>query len=228
MAEKGKQQILRIHEGAKLESMDQAGDIVSATHSAFGETGQLLTEDQEGIAVAIGNFARLKDIDNKAVGDLTKVLATMGVKNQKEAELRIQQLSKLQQKSKAQNFSEFIVGANKSLIPALSQGASAEFAMAGYSSALDVSASADIAAEMTKQSSAIMQNQSVINAIEQDMGLGTGTFRDMSFDQRKKLLGRWVSSNAAKGGGRSGENVAKRCICRANVGFNVFIWRRPV
>ena len=202
MVDKGRQQIIDLQQAAKLGTMDQAGNIISATHSAFGTSGELLDKDTMGIATALGNFARMKNVDDAGIGDATKLLAAMGVKNKEEAELRLQQLSTVQLQSKAQTFSEFIGGAIKSMVPALAQKSSPEFAMGAYGSALDVAASKDLAAEMTKQADALIQMPNVVSAIEDYFGMKEGDFREMDKDARSWTMALWSSVHVGTGAGQ--------------------------
>ena len=184
--EAAREQILAIQTAGKLGSFEAAEGVAVSAHSAFGTSGQLLTPGQLGIASATANFARLKDISPGAIDDLFKVLAAEGVSNEDEAKLRIQQLSTVQQASKVKSFEEFMPGAIKSMIPAMAKGASPEMALSQYAAALDTSASADLAAESTKQAADIMLRPDVAAAIG-------GGFANLPYDKQIAAFSQWVT-----------------------------------
>ena len=95
------QQILEIQTSGRLGSWEAAEGIAVSAHSAFGTTGQLLTPEQVDIAGVVADFAQRKDISAGATDQLFKVLAAMNIQNAQDARLRIQQLSTVQQASKA-------------------------------------------------------------------------------------------------------------------------------
>jgi len=184
--EAAREQILTIFKAGRLSSFETAEGVAVSAHSAFGTSGQLLTPGQLGIAGAAANFARLKNISPGAIDDLFKVLAAEGVSNEDEAKLRIQQLSTVQQASKIKSFEQFMPGAIKSMIPAMAKGASPEMALSQYAAALDTSASAEIAAESTKQAADIMLRPDVAAAIG-------GGFADLPYDQQIAAFSQWVT-----------------------------------
>jgi len=136
--ETAREQILAIQTAGKLSSWETAEWVAVSTHWTFGTSGQLLTPNQLGIAGTVASFTRLKDISPEGIDHLLRVLAAMGVTNEEEAQWRIQQLSTVQQASRAKTFEQFTTGGAKSIIPALAAGASPEMAMAQYAAALDL------------------------------------------------------------------------------------------
>ena len=195
-------QVRQIMALGNLSDYGIASDIAVATHSAFGTPGQLLTEGQMGIGGVVGDFAQRKNISGDASNQLLKLLATAGVNDEAGAQQRIQQLSTVQQASKAKNFEEFISSAIKSMVPAMAQGSSFEFAASQFASAMDVSAGGDLAAETTKQAAALLQNPDAVKALAARSGVGANQFRDLPYQQRMETLGQWVADEAASGAGQ--------------------------
>jgi len=187
--EAARKQILDIHTAGRLGSWEVAESVATAAHSAFGTSGQLLTPDQLAIAGTVAGFAQRRNVDPGAIGDLFKLMAKMGVSNAQEAQWRIAQLSTVQQKSAVQEFKNFMPPAISSIIPAIGQGASPEMAMAHFMATVSAAGSAEEAATMTEQASAMLLRPSILEAI------GPGT-ADLPYDHQLIALAQWVARSS--------------------------------
>ncbi|MBN2375718.1 MAG: hypothetical protein JXD22_04915 [Sedimentisphaerales bacterium] len=193
-------QVATIQKRGSLGSWSMAEAIAVSAHSALGTSGQLLTPEQIAVASVVGGFAQRKGISTGGIDSLFKLMANIGETSgqpitEQYAQGLIQKMSTVQQSSKAKSFEEFMPGAIKSMTNSLSLGATPEMALAQYASALDVSASADLAAEKTKQASALLLSPKVSAAIG-------GGFEDLPYDQQITVFGSWVAANASTGAGR--------------------------
>jgi len=201
--EAARQQVATILESGVLGSWEQAEAVAVAAHSAFGTSGQLLTPEQLDIAGVVAGFAQRKDVSDRGIDDLFKVLDALGATGSAEAaQHRISQLSTVQQASKIKDFELFISSAIKSIVPAIKYGATPEMAMAQFASALDVSASGDLAAQKTEQAAALMQNPKIVEAVSGAADISAVAFRDLPYDQRISLFSNWIAANAATGAGQ--------------------------
>lgn len=197
-----RQQAMALQERTGL-PIGMAGSVWVSTHSAFGTSGQLLTPGQQAIAGVVGEYARMKDLSSGEANSLTKLLSAMGVQSAPEAQHRIQQLGTVQQASKAKTFGEFIAGATKAMIPQMAQGASVEYALSGYASALDVQPTAELAASQVESLGAMLQNEKVVAALAQSVGITPEQFRELPYDQRRQLFAAWVAQESATGAGQA-------------------------
>jgi len=196
-----REQIRKIQKGGNLDSYEMAEAVAVSTHSAFGTTGQLLTDQQMGVAKSLADFARRKDIDAGGVDDLLKVMAKVGEAtgqpvDEAFAQEFIQKISTVQQSSKIKSFKQFMPGAIKAVMSTMAYGGTVDMALGQYSSALDVEASADLAASQVEKVNAMMLNPKVAQAIG-------GGFADMPYDQKITAFSAWASENVGTSAGQN-------------------------
>jgi len=131
-----------------------------------------------------------------------KLLAAKGVKNREEAEKAIQQLLTVQQQSKIKDFETFLQGGTKSIIDAMTYGASWDMALGQFGSAMDVIMTGDEAATATKQIHELMQKEKVAAEVGKMHGMTEEEFRNLPQDQKLIAFESWISKNAGTGAGQ--------------------------
>jgi len=187
--EAARKQILQIQTAGNLGSFEAAEGVAVSAHAAFGTSGQLLTPEQLAIAGSVAGFTQRGDVSTSSLGNIFKLLGAMGVKTEQEAQRRLEQLSTAQQISGVGDFDAFMPVAIKSIMPALSAGASPEMAMAQLASALRVLKPSERFASVTDQTSAMLLQPGVAKAIG-------GGFADLPYDQQITAFGQWVAGSS--------------------------------
>jgi hypothetical protein len=187
--EAAREQILQIQTAGKLGSFEAAEGVAVSAHAAFGTSGQLLTPEQLAIAGSVAGFAQREDVSTSSLGNIFKLLGAMGVKTEQEAQRRLEQLSTAQQASGVGDFDAFMPVAIKSIMPALSAGASPEMAMAQLASALRVLKPSERFYSVTDQTSAMLLQPGVVKAIG-------GGFENLPYDQQITAFGQWVAGSS--------------------------------
>ena len=195
-----RQQITQLVGAAGLQTFGQAEAVATAVHSAFGTSGQLLTPGQMGIATAVGQFAQMKDVSQRGVGELLKFLMASGVTNQEEAQKVIQQIATVQQASPVKEFEPFMVGAVKPVIGQMSRGGTLEEGLAGYSSLVGVEPTPMAAGERAEQINLLLNREKLVEQLADFKGITPLEFRNLPFDQKRQALGQYVQAHPGGAG----------------------------